>query len=454
MPKGIPIMSFNKNLRDLPPNFEISEEFEDAFHAMELTDDCIFVTGKAGSGKSTLLKYFTNNTQKQTIVVAPTGIAAVNVSGQTIHSFFKFPPRILQPEAIRRLRNKKIFNQIQTIIIDEVSMVRADLMDAIDYSLRINKGDMVTPFAGVQILMFGDVFQLPPVVQPEEMELLSSRFKSPYFFDATVFTEISLKYLELERIYRQKDEEFLLLLDRIRNNACGRQEMAMLNQRVALPQSKDINCITLTTTNNGARRINDMHISRLPTREYQYNALTEGEFDERSYPTDSCLRLKEGAKVIFVKNDSAGRWVNGTIGTVHLLTEDIIKVDIDGEIYEVPHAVWEKVKYSYNKEDDKIEQTVTGEYEQYPLRLAYAITIHKSQGQTFENVLIDLEYGAFAHGQLYVALSRCTSLEGVYLKRAVSPRDIIFDERIIQYCDKFDRLEIRGQRFEGKGCGV
>lgn len=426
----------------LPDNFELSEEFQRAFELMENSNDYIFITGKAGSGKSTLLQYFKEHTKKNVVVLAPTGIAAVNVGGQTIHSFFKFPPRFIQKENIRRRRNTGIFKKIDAIIIDEVSMVRADLLDGIDYTLRVNKDEMETPFGGVQIIFFGDLFQLPPVVEREMSDVLNTKYESPYFFSADVFNDIKLKYFELSKIYRQSGIEFVGLLDNIRNKRCQENDLAILNQQVIKGAVNLANCIILTTTNNGANLINEDRLTRLTGKEYRYSANASGKFDEFSYPTEPCLKLKNGAQIMLIKNDSGKRWVNGTLAEVYNLADDCIKVIIDEKIYDVPRVKWEKIVYKYNKEKDKIEEKVMGTFEQYPVKLAWAITIHKSQGQTFDDVIIDLEYGAFAHGQVYVALSRCTRLEGIRLKRPIIYNDIIFDERIYGFREKFRSAEI------------
>ncbi len=427
----------------LPEHLDINDEFKSAFDLMEYTKECLFITGKAGTGKSTLLKYFKANTGKKIIVLAPTGVAAVNVGGQTIHSFFRLPPKIIHKDSIKPLRDKKLVENLDMVIIDEVSMVRADIMDGIDYALRLNRGKMKTPFGGVQMVFFGDLFQLSPVVENEAKELLAERYPSPYFFSAKVFNDCNLRSVELSTIYRQKDSSFMELLNRVRNKEYTEEDLDILNKRVhedaAVFKKKD-ETVILTTTNSLANTINQDRLSRLPGKEITYKALASGKFEESAYPTDTALRLKKGAQVILIKNDPAKQWVNGTLAKVVALSEDSIVVNINGNRCDVPIARWQKIEYSYNEDEDKIEDEVVGDFAQYPLKLAWAITIHKSQGQTFDKVIIDLGYGAFTHGQLYVALSRCTELGGIRLRRPVTAKDIIFDRRIYEFKDKFASL--------------
>lgn len=418
----------------LPENLDLNDEFLNAFNTIENTDNCIFVTGKAGTGKSTLLKYFKKNTLKNVVVLAPTGVAAINAGGQTIHSFFRLPPRLIQKADIRRRRDSEIIQNLNAVIIDEISMVRADLMDGIDYALRINRDMMNVPFGGIQIILFGDLFQLPPVVNKEMKEILKNKYNSPYFFNAAAFKEIELKYIELTNVYRQKDRKFVILLNKIRNKTQTEEELELLNKRAGerISQKKE-HYVTLTTTNHRANSINEKRLVELSGKERIYEANTEGDFDERTYPTEYYLKIKEGAQVILIRNDLDKRWVNGTIARVTTAAHNSIKVLIDGNIYEVLKLEWKKIEYKYNAKKDKIETRTIGTFEQYPIKLAWAITIHKSQGQTFDNVVIDLSNGAFTHGQVYVALSRCASLGGITLKRPVIESDIIFDERIYDF---------------------
>jgi len=426
----------------LPTHLDINDEFKSAFNLMENTSECLFITGKAGTGKSTLLKYFKANTGKKIIVLAPTGVAAINVGGQTIHSFFRLPPKIIQKDAIKRLRDKHLVENLDMVIIDEVSMVRSDLMDGIDYALRLNRGKMKMPFGGVQMVFFGDLFQLSPVVENEAKELLEERYSSPYFFSAKVFNDCNIKAIELSTIYRQKDSSFMELLNRVRNKEYTKEDLDTLNKRVKIDTAilkKDATVI-LTTTNSLANTINQDRLSRLPGKSITYEALASGKFEESAYPCPTSLKLKKGAQVILIKNDPARQWVNGTLAKVVALSNDSIVVDINGRTCDVPIVKWQKIEYSYNEDLDKIEDEVVGAFAQYPIKLAWAITIHKSQGQTFDKVIIDLGHGAFTHGQLYVALSRCTCLDGIRLKRPVTPSDIIFDRRIYEFKDRFASL--------------
>ncbi|MFA5085568.1 MAG: PIF1 family DEAD/DEAH box helicase [Candidatus Omnitrophota bacterium] len=431
----------NNSRNELPRDLDLNDEFRSAFNSMEKTDDNLFITGKAGTGKSTLLKYFKIYTGKRIVILAPTGVAAVNVGGQTIHSFFKFPPRILQKDTIRKRRDTDIIEKLDTVIIDEVSMVRADLMDGIDYALRLNRGQMKKPFGGVQMIFFGDLFQLPPVVDPAERELLAERYPNPYFFSAKVFHNSNLRHIELSRIYRQKDKKFIELLNRLRNKEHTDHDLGLLNGRYlkSIPESGDATVI-LTTTNSIAAAVNENRLAGLQGKEYSYEGDASGDIKESFYPTNASLRLKKGAQVILIKNDPDKQWVNGTIARIASLSRTSIKVDIDGQICEVNRVKWQKIEYSYNEDDDKIEEDVVGAFEQYPIKLAWAITIHKSQGQTFDKIIVDLGRGAFTHGQVYVALSRCSSLEGITLKRPVINSDIIFDKQIYEFQNRFASL--------------
>ena len=426
----------------LPAHLDINDEFKSAFDLMEYTKECLFITGKAGTGKSTLLKYFKANTGKKIIVLAPTGVAAINVGGQTIHSFFRFPSKIIQKDTIRRLRDKSVVENLDMVIIDEVSMVRSDLMDGIDHALRLNRGRMKTPFGGIQMVFFGDLFQLSPVVENEARQLLEERYSSPYFFSANVFNDCHIKTIELSTIYRQKDTSFMGLLNRVRNKEHTEEDLDTLNKRVQkeIAVSKKDETVILTTTNSLANAINQDRLSNLPGKEITYQAKATGKFEESTYPTEACLKLKKGAQIILIKNDPDKRWVNGTLAKVVALSKDSIVVDINGSTCDVPVAKWQKIEYSYNEDEDKIEDKVVGDFAQYPIKLAWAITIHKSQGQTFDKVIIDLGHGAFTHGQLYVALSRCTCMDGIRLKRPVIHSDIIFDQRIYEFNERFAGL--------------
>ena len=421
-------------------DIDFNNEFKAAFKEMEGTFNHVYITGRAGTGKSTLLKYFKENTGKKVVVLAPTGVAAVNVGGQTIHSFFGFPPRYIDPRNIRRSRNKKLVEKLDTVIIDEVSMVRADLMDGVDYALRINRDEMKKPFGGAQMIFFGDLFQLSPVLDKESREVMGEIYESPYFFHSKVFTDLDLSFFELQKNYRQSDKKFIDLLNKCRANECEDDDIMLLNERIDKKaiEEKDGRVI-LTATNNVASRINYKRLSELPGRKQKYDAAVSGNFDEKLYPTDAALELKKGAQIMLIRNDPKKRWVNGTIAEISDLQKDIVEVCIRGNKYEVSPVTWNKIKYTYSKKENRIEEDIVGSFSQIPIKLAWAITIHKSQGQTFDRVVIELGYGAFAHGQVYVALSRCKTLEGIYLNRPVIHSDIIFDERIHEFSDRFHR---------------
>jgi ATP-dependent DNA helicase PIF1 len=418
----------------LPDDFELNVEFLNAFDRIENTKKCMFITGQAGTGKSTLLKYVVQNTSKEVAVLAPTGVAAVNVSGQTIHSFFRFPPRLIQKDDIKKLRSRDVIKNLDMLIIDEASMVRADLMDGIDYALRLNRGAMRKPFGGVQMIFFGDLFQLPPVVNSDIRQHIDALYESPYFFNANVFKKVNLEYIELHNVFRQRDLAFVGLLNKIRSKTLDYHEIAALNERVETPQEQEKNgTVVLTTTNAKARLTNEKQLAKLAGKAYTFDALVEGDFQEKLYSADFCLKVKKGAQVMLLRNDSEKRWVNGTIAEVSSVSAEGIEVLIGNNTYAVPRVTWENVTYAYNDIEEKIETKTLGTFQQYPLKLAWAITIHKSQGQTFDNIIIDLGHGAFAHGQTYVALSRCTSLKGISLSRPIAMSDILFDERVYAF---------------------
>ena len=429
----------------LPHDFELSEEFITGFNAIEKTKKNLYITGEAGTGKTTLLKYFRHNTKKNFIVLAPTGIAAINSHGQTIHSFFKFPPKLIQKDHIKKVYTvQHIFQNLELLIVDEASMMRADLMDGIDYALRINKEMPRKPFGGVQVVLFGDLFQLPPIVDREMAMLYNSLYETPYFFSAKVFRKTKFHHFNLQKIYRQKEHAFKGLLNKIRNRSVTDDEMKILNSRVdpALCEAAH-DTITLTPTNAAAHAINRARLEKLKGKEFCYGAAIQGEFDHSSYPTETELRLKKGAQVLMIRNDSEKRWVNGSIGEVIDLDEDSIQVRIGHETHMIEATSWEKIKYRFDEDQEKIAEDVVGSFRQYPIKLAWAITIHKSQGLTFDKLIIDLDHGAFTHGQVYVALSRCRSFEGMLLRRPVKHRDIIFDERIHKIKDHFPELRAK-----------
>jgi ATP-dependent DNA helicase PIF1 len=418
----------------------LNDEFQHALDLIERQGQSLFLTGKAGTGKSTFLHYLRETTAKATAVLAPTGVAALNVGGQTIHSFFQLPPTIIDPQSIRRRKNPKLFHTLQTLIIDEVSMVRVDVMDAVDRALRIQRDNVSIPFGGVQVVLCGDLFQLPPIVRDGDMRaFFDAQYGGPYFFLAPVFAELRPSVLELTTIYRQRDDTFIRVLNKMREHDLDAELFTLLNARVQRGGKGPPNAsfITLTTTNEAAFRRNHACLEQLNAKLYRYPAAVTGLFEPAAFPTEAVLELKRGAQVMMIKNDPEKRWVNGSLGKVSALHEKKVCIEIAGSSYEVEPETWQNIQYRYNHETNRIEEEVVGTFTQYPLRLAWAITIHKSQGQTFEHVLIDLGRGAFAPGQTYVALSRCTSLEGVVFSRPVTPRDILFDERVYGYTRVF-----------------
>ena len=416
----------------VPENFELTPDLSRAFDLMENTGQHLYITGKAGTGKSTLLQYFKQKTGKKIVTLAPTGIAAINVGGSTIHSFFRFPPHLITKDKIHRVRGKQdLFDALDTVMIDEVSMVRADVMDGIDYSLRINRGLLKEPFGGVQVILVGDLCQLPPIVEKDLAEYFKDSYEGPFFFSAGIIKEINPEVIELQKVFRQNDPEFVELLNRVRNKKIETSDLRRLNERHGKGPDKSRLAITLTSTNAQASEINRSHLDSLDSEEFVFDAIVLEDFDEKSYPADRQLRLKRGAQVMMVKNDPSKRWVNGTLGMIQRLSNDLVEVSFPGGLTcAVEPLTWEKIEYEYDKEEGRIEPVITGSFLQYPIKLAWAITIHKSQGKTFDEVIIDLGTGAFAHGQTYVALSRCRSFEGIHLKTPIQHRDIILDSRV------------------------
>jgi ATP-dependent exoDNAse (exonuclease V) alpha subunit len=427
-----------------PVDVEPTAEYDAALDFVHDEKGHLFITGRAGTGKSTLLRALCRLVTDEMVIVAPTGLAAVNVGGQTIHSFFGFPPRLIQPDDIRRSRNGALMRKLKLLVIDEVSMVRSDLMWAIDQSLRVNRGRPREPFGGVRLVMFGDLHQLPPVVQETEVgSHLDDAHGGPFFFSVASLREgVGTFLIELSHVFRQRDEALLAVLNKVRDGDVGADDLALLNERVAPIRtlSEGDAFVILTPTNAAAQRINSAFLAALPGAARTYPAAVTGEFGQAAQPTDAALVLKPGAKVIMLRNDSERRWVNGTIARVKRLEETSVHVEIDGREHEVEPVSWEQRRYAYDQGAQKIVETVAGTFKQLPLRLAWALTIHKSQGLTLDRVYIDLGRGTFAHGQAYVALSRCRTLEGLSLARPLKPADVLFDRSVMGYRDIFPTL--------------
>jgi len=413
---------------------ELSPEQRAVFDAIESTREHVFVTGRAGTGKSTLLDYLAWHTSKQIAIAAPTGVAALGVGGQTIHSLFRLPiGAIGDDELDQPAELVKLLAALDTLVIDEVSMVNADLLDAIDRSLRqARRRD--EPFGGAQLVLFGDPYQLAPVPpqEAEERAWFADRYRSSWFFDARVWSEADLLIYELQSIHRQHEDEFKSLLTAVRHGSVTVDQGRRLNE-IGLRPAPSEDIITLATTNAAVNRINIQALERLPGRTETAVARVEGDFGGRAFPADERLELKVGAQVMLLRNDAEGRWVNGSLAHVRRITRESVRVELDGEEAEVQPVAWERYRYRYDSVAKRLAKDVVAEFTQFPLRLAWAVTIHKSQGATYERAVIDLGSRAFAPGQTYVALSRLTQLEGLYLSRPLRPGDVIVDERVSEF---------------------
>lgn len=432
-----------------------NDEFQNAWKLINYTHQSVFLTGKAGTGKSTFLKYIRDNIKKKYVVLAPTGIAAVNVGGVTMHSFFRIPLKPLLPDdpdfAVKRLRERmkypkdlrKLIKELELIIIDEISMVRADVIDFIDKILRVYSSNMREPFGGKQLLLVGDIFQLEPVVTSDMREVLRTHYQNSYFFSANAFSQIEIVPIELKKIYRQNDSQFISMLDRIRMGRPLQEDVLKLNQRVferdSASTGDDKMVMTLATRRDMVDTINENRLKELSSKEMTYTGQITGDFPENSLPTTMELTIKVGAQVVFIKNDREKRWVNGSIGKIVKAKKNSIEIELEsGAKYAVEKAVWENIVYKYDEKTNRVIENVIGTFEQYPIKLAWALTVHKSQGLTFNNVVIDIGRGAFSSGQTYVALSRCRSFEGMQLRSTVSERDIFVNPSIIEFSRQFN----------------
>ncbi|MBQ9016667.1 AAA family ATPase, partial [Candidatus Saccharibacteria bacterium] len=448
---------------------KLGEEQRRIFDLLETSNENTFVTGKAGTGKSVLLQYFVKNTRKQVAVVAPTGVAALNVGGQTIHSFFGLKLEVQDTEDLESVRDmgykkREILRKIDALVIDEVSMVSSAMMDMIDAKLRYARDDKERPFGGCQIIAFGDLYQLPPVVTSgQESRFIEDRYKTVYFFGAPVIKKNPFKIIEMEHVYRQKDDFFIDFLNKIRLGECSNSMLEDINDSCNIIPNDD-QFITLTGDNATASDINRKKLAELPGKEYTYVGDVNGDITQAGMPTDLNLKLKVGCQVMMIKNDitdntsndkrEKARWVNGTLGVISELGEDMIKVKINGVSHSIDKVTWDKIKYRYNSETKKLEKVKEASFTQYPIKLAYAVTIHKSQGQTFDSVRVDLRKGAFAAGQTYVALSRCRNMDTLYLTKPLRKEDVkvsqevidFMKNRVIQPKSKTNLYEVRNVR--------
>ena len=415
---------------------ELSPEQAAVFAAIETTQEHIFVTGRAGTGKSTLLNHLSSETSKQVVICAPTGVAALNVGGQTIHSLFRLPIGVIADHEIEQSGElRKLLNTIDTLVIDEVSMVNADLLDAVDRSLRMARTRRHEAFGGVQLVLFGDPYQLAPVPgDADERAYFADHYESMWFFDAKVWNETDLTIYELATVHRQHEAEFRYMLNAVRHGQVTKEIADRLNATGArTPPSSEI--ITLATTNATVNRINALNLAKLPGKAKTARADVTGDFGGRAFPADDELDLKVGAQVMFLRNDADQRWVNGSVGIVTKIAQTVF-VEVDGDEHEVHPSTWEKYKYSYSAATKELKKDIVAEFTQFPLRLAWGVTIHKSQGKTYERAVVDLGQRSFAPGQTYVALSRISSLDGLYLSRDLRPSDILVDENVTRFMSR------------------
>lgn len=424
------------------PKIDLNPKFQKALSILEDTRTNLLITGKAGTGKSTFLEYFALNTTKECVVLAPTGVAALNVNGETIHSFFRFHPHITKKEVLskaNRVKKDSTYHNTELIIIDEISMVRADLFDYIDLFLRkALKTDM--PFGGIQVCLIGDLYQLPPIVTQSEKAFFDDNYSTHYFFGTDVFQDpfFNLRCLELDSVYRQTDGEFISVLNAIRDNTIQEDHYEFLNERVGDVENEE-DYVTIVTTNKAADSINLRNLEKLDSKPQKYLGHVKGKLSAGAFPTDKELILKVGAKVMFLNNDSKHKWVNGTVGEILETNKDNIVVGTDsGQSFAVEPYEWEVNRYVYDEDSKSLDQELVGSFKQFPLRLSWAITVHKSQGKTFEKVIIDMRSGTFVSGQLYVALSRCSTSEGLVIKRNSRLNIVKTDEAVEKFLENIE----------------
>lgn len=448
---------------ELPDNLDLANpEFLQAWNLIRHTTKSVFLTGKAGTGKSTFLRYICKNTRKKYVVLAPTGIAAVNVGGVTIHSFFQIPMRPVPPDdpdytvsrILKKLKLRKeklsLIKAIDLLIIDEVSMVRPDIIDFIDRLLKAATGNRKDPFGGKQLLLVGDIFQLEPVVTPDTRTILSHYYKDFFFFNALAYQKVPLVSIELNKVYRQTDSDFVALLDRIRVNKATGEDLVKLNSRILPPRTATEEnetdggfVMTLASRRDLADAINSRRMDQNPNPETVFEGTIEGDFPERSLPTDLKLAVKKDEQVIILKNDKDRRWVNGTLAIVDAIEENAIRIRLEnGSVHALEREIWENIHYTFDEKEKKVNEEIIGRFIQFPIKAAWALTVHKSQGLTFSKVAIELGNGAFSAGQTYVALSRCRTLEGLSFHSPISRRDVIVSKGAVDFADSFNDRQL------------